>query len=71
MIEDKFVRHTAPDGRDYYWLTPGDFEHSDDQLDDLDAVKDRYIAITPLHFDLTHYQRLANLRKLDWNLRFD
>ncbi|UCD29175.1 MAG: 5'/3'-nucleotidase SurE [Planctomycetota bacterium] len=70
MIEDKYDLHTEPDGRDYYWLmTPSDFEHVEDDVDsDLAALNERYITITPLHFDLTHYEHLKMLRQEDWML---
>ncbi|NLX13087.1 MAG: 5'/3'-nucleotidase SurE [Phycisphaerales bacterium] len=72
MIEDKFVRHCAPDGRDYYWLTPGDFSHSPGgEQTDLDALNERFVAVTPLHFDLTRYAGLDDLRKWDWSLGED
>ncbi len=70
MIRDEFVRHTAPDGRDYYWFTCGDFDFrgTDTPIDnDLDAVDDRYIAITPLQFDLTRYDLLRELQGMRWN----
>lgn len=71
MIKDNFVRHNGPDGRDYYWLTSGDFEfdkEAEPESGDLDAVDHGYIAITPLHFDLTHYRQLETLAKLDWTM---
>ncbi len=70
MIRDKFVRHTAPDGRDYYWFTCSDFDFraADTPIDnDLDAVDDRYIAITPLQFDLTRYDLLRELQGMRWD----
>ncbi|MHC4441420.1 MAG: 5'/3'-nucleotidase SurE [Planctomycetota bacterium] len=71
-LEERFVRHLAPDGCDYYWLTPGQFKHSsDDAHSDLDAIDDRYVAVTPLHFDLTHYQQLKELQQHHWKLGFD
>ncbi len=69
MIADKFVRHSAPDGRDYYWLTPGDFSHAPGgEQTDLDALNERFVAVTPLHFDLTRYAGLEALRQWDWTL---
>jgi len=69
IIEDKFVKHRAPDGRDYYWLDTGDFVCKPDDADsDLAAVNDRYIAVTPLHFDLTHYQQLKQLQQMQFRI---
>jgi 5'-nucleotidase len=63
---DEFRRFIAPDGRDYYWLTGGDFKQGEASDSDLDAIAEGYIAVTPLHFDLTHYDMLEELRQLDW-----
>ena len=74
MIRDKFVRHTAPDGMDYYWFNCGDFDFhaAGAPIDnDLEAVDDRYIAITPLQFDLTQYDLLRRLQSMDWNLELN
>jgi 5'-nucleotidase len=71
MIRDKFMRHTAPDGLDYYWFNCGDFDFRAKETpveNDLDAVDDRYIAITPLQFDLTRYDLLHRLQEMEWDL---
>ncbi len=67
-IEDKYARHTGPDGRDYYWLTGGDFNfrHAEPADSDLDALVERYVAVTPLHLDLTRYNMMGRLCELQW-----
>jgi len=68
-MRDTFVRHTAPDGRDYYWLAGLEFDRSEHPADnDLDAIQERYIAVTPLQFDMTQYTLLEQLKTLPWNL---
>ena len=65
-FEDKFARHAAPDGRDYYWLTGGDFQHVPGKVEsDLDAIHDRFVAVTPLQFDLTQHALLEKLRQYE------
>jgi 5'-nucleotidase len=60
-----FHRRTDPRGNDYYWLD-GDLELLDDGPGtDIRAVEEGYVSITPLHSDLTHTQRLAELDA--WN----
>ena len=67
-MTDSFTRHASPDGRDYYWLTGCDFEHVPEDADsDLDAINDRFVAITPLQFDLTRYPLLEQLKQWDWD----
>lgn len=69
-FRDRFTRHTGPDQLDYYWLSGGDFDFTEkhEAEGDLDAVDAGYIAITPLHFDLTQYELLDKLAKMDWSM---
>lgn len=67
LIADKFVRHTAPDGRDYYWLTSGDFPPHNSAIEtDLDAINEGYVAVTPLQFDLTRYGLAEEMKAIRW-----
>ncbi len=69
IMEDRFARHTAPDGRDYFWLVGDTFAESKVSVhSDLDAIEERYISITPLQFDMTQYAQLDQLRKHEWHL---
>jgi 5'-nucleotidase len=68
-IADEFSRHTAPDGKDYYWLKAADFEHRPSELKtDLDALNQGYVTITPLHFDLTNYPLMDKWSGREWAL---
>lgn len=50
---ESYYEHTDSHGRHHYWLE-GDYDsHSDVPGTDLYAIKNGYIAITPIHFDLT------------------
>ena len=67
IMEDRFARHTAPDGRDYFWLVGDTFAEATTAVHgDLDAIEERYISITPLHFDLTRYDQLDALKQHHW-----
>lgn len=56
---DAVTRRTDPRGRDYYWMAGKPFSPDDEDPDtDVGAVKNGYISITPVHFDLTDYQAL-------------
>jgi 5'-nucleotidase len=48
------VEGTDPRGRPYYWFGLEDAEHTLDHGTDLEAIEDGYVAVTPLHVDLTH-----------------
>ena len=57
----RFDRRTDPRGHDYYWLALGRTEQTPGHRTDLEAVEDGYVAVTPLHLDLTHHASLAML----------
>lgn len=50
---DRLERRADPSGREYYWLS-GDFDELKDAPEtDLRTVRDGYICVTPLQFNLT------------------
>ena len=55
------VEGVDPRGRPYYWFGLEDIEHTLDHGTDLEAVGEGYIAVTPLHLDLTHHASLGTL----------
>ncbi len=56
-IED-FQVGTNPRGENYYWMT-GKFVNIDPSENaDLNALKEGYISIVPVHHDLTHHEAL-------------
>jgi len=55
------VEAVDPRGRPYFWFGLDDIEHSLDHGTDLEAVSEGYIAVTPLHVDLTHYASVGTL----------
>jgi 5'-nucleotidase len=68
-MADTFVRQVAPDELDYYWLEGLDFARAEHPADnDLDAIHEHYIAVTPLQFDMTQYTLLDQLKRIDWKL---
>jgi len=63
--DDIYEKRQDPNGRDYFWLT-GNFINLDNDLSyDENAVKNNFISITPIHFDLTDYEVYENIK--DWN----
>ena len=68
---DEFERRKDPRGREYFWsssvFTLGQTE------DDTDVahLRDRYITVTPLQFDLTDYALLNDCRNRTWTLEND
>ena len=65
IFEDAIEKRLDPRGRPYYWLggTPKslplkEFDDDHDQL----AVENGYVSVTPIHFDLTDYSLLNELK---------
>ena len=65
--KDFYEERLDPNKKPYYWLI-GDHVLSD-KTNDLDhkAIKENYISITPIHYDLTDYKMLDELQS--WNLK--
>jgi len=61
--EEKFDERNDPHGKKYYWLT-GDFVNFDKGKDtDVWALKNNYISVVPVQFDLTHYKLKEKLEQ--------
>ena len=64
--DDTFDVRRDPNNKEYYWLT-GKLEVLDTSEEtDYIAIRQKYISITPIHFDLTAYDALPVIRS--WNL---
>jgi 5'-nucleotidase len=57
-------RRTDPRGYAYYWFGLGPMIETPGHATDLEAIADGYVAVTPLHLDLTHEESLARLGAL-------
>jgi len=59
--EEEFDKRQDPQGRTYYWMAGKrqilDF---DGDVDDI-AVAENYVAVTPIHYDLTHHAFIKDL----------
>jgi len=69
---EQFERRADPRGKFYYWLAgeaiadiaqPDHLHLPDDVRTDVEAIRDRYITIAPLQFDLTAASSLLQLRE--------
>jgi 5'-nucleotidase len=64
---DTYERRKNPRGREYFWNVssfPNEAEHDTDRA----ALRDRYITITPLQFDMTHYPMLREWEHQEWRV---
>lgn len=48
-------------GKTYYWLAGEPSGYPDEENTDFAVVKDNYVSITPIHYDLTNYKFLNEL----------
>ncbi len=61
--EEDFLERDDPHGRKYFWLT-GEFVNFDKGRDtDVWALKNNYVSIVPVQFDMTHYELKTKLEK--------
>lgn len=63
---DTYERRLDPKGREYFWNSSVFTLYESDQDTDVAALRDGYITITPLQFDLTHPIMLREWQDLDW-----
>jgi 5'-nucleotidase len=66
---DTYEERKDPRGRPYFWnssvFTLGDTEEDTDVA----ALRDNYITVTPLQFDMTHYPMLKEWREREWKMQ--
>jgi 5'-nucleotidase len=60
---EKFDKRKSPQGKEYYWLT-GEFINQDEGEDsDEWALKNGYISVVPVKFDMTDHSNIKELNK--------
>ena len=64
--ENAFEKRTDPHGRTYYWMAGTPTQGNNAADTDVAVIDQRRISVTPIHFDLTDYALLDQLRQ--WNL---
>lgn len=70
-MDDHYKQQKDEMGRTLYWLDgrfPDPSHHPDT---DLAALRDRYVAVTPLRFELTDPAQLQQMRGWDWPASFE
>lgn len=60
----QIVSGTDPRGYEYHWFALGPAVHTPAHATDLEAIADGFIAVTPLHLDLTHGASLDHLGRV-------
>lgn len=65
---DTYDRRRDPRGRDYFWNSSVFTLNNTDEDTDVAALRDGYITVTPLQFDLTHYPQLHEWQGREWKV---
>ncbi len=66
-FDEHYEKRTDPRGIAYYWLAGTGWPKVDVIGTDMHALKDGYISITPLRYDLTDNTFLAEVESWEWN----
>jgi 5'-nucleotidase len=64
--DDIYEKRIDPYGRDYYWLTGKMVEIENELHTDQVAIKNKFVSVTPIHFDLTDYETFEGMKS--WNI---
>ncbi len=66
---DTVVKRTDPRGRPYYWSGIDPLKnHAMEPETDVKDLHERYVTVTPLHFDLTETKLMREFRDNSWSL---
>ena len=66
--QEAFDRRMDPRGRVYFWNKPEFCCPAPHPDTDVMALAEGYITVTPLQFDLTHFQQLREASRWQWSL---
>jgi 5'-nucleotidase len=64
--DDIYEERKDPYGRNYYWLTGNLLEVDKEMETDQAAIKNNFVSVTPIHFDLTDYKTFEKMKS--WKL---
>jgi 5'-nucleotidase len=65
---EEYDERKDPANRNYYWLT-GKFELLDDRdCTDERALRDNYVSVVPVHYDLTAHHAMDRIKKYDFDV---
>jgi len=65
---DTYEERKDPRGKSYFWNNTVFTLGQTDQDTDVAALRDGYITVTPLQFDLTHYPMMREWKDREWTI---
>jgi len=69
-FNEKYHLRNDPFKRPYYWLSGGKIFEDEDQFGDETAVRQKYISITPVQYELTDHDFLKDFKNKDFDELF-
>jgi len=64
VYSEKIIEQTDPRGRSHYWIGAGPPQWEALDGTDMGAIHEGFVAVTPLHLDLTNHRALSHMA--DW-----
>ena len=61
-----FLKRYDPRGNEYYWLGGEMIDEVQDENSDINCIRDKYVSVTPIHYNLTNFQLVDTMKK--WNM---
>lgn len=65
--DEGYEKRKDPYGRDYFWLTGNMVVHDFDLELDHCAITNKYVSVTPIHFDLTDHKAFDDMKTWELN----
>lgn len=62
-----YEKREDPRGKAYYWLAGEIIDESFSDDTDIEATKNNYVSVTPLHYNLTSYNMMDTLKQWGFN----
>ncbi|MEC7641534.1 MAG: 5'/3'-nucleotidase SurE [Nitrospinota bacterium] len=66
-VIETFEKRTDPRDNTYYWMAGEMVFNEVEKETDFEMISKNYISITPIHYDLTHFKTLEQLK--DWDIK--
>ena len=66
FYDEKFDKRVDPRNRTYFWMSGERISMEEDKDSDERMVQEGFVSVTPVYYDLTHYEYMQNLKT--WSL---
>ncbi|WP_432409509.1 5'/3'-nucleotidase SurE [Wukongibacter sp. M2B1] len=64
--KNAFEKRHDPRGNEYYWLSGEVINEDQGEDSDINCIKDKYVSVTPIHYDLTKFDLVQIMKQ--WNI---